>query len=596
MNRKEYKDIGEVYRDRFKDHESELNEASWSKIKEKLPANENYFTAFWNTMVNPRFIGGIITGVLITSGIFFLTSPKEGKEYHQEIALNSKESSSNNNVNAGNHFSSERKLSSDKNDSEKASIPDTENKIYPNHKESLSIKSGIETENSEGYGSLSIQKETFPDNESDAITERNSRRKNNTGDLKKSGHSSKIISGDSPFNRFNKNSHAKNNDIAMVEENKRAVARKNQNQNNNSNTLPDNISSSLNPISEHLSSSDPLLASGHKNSEPVNDKNQSASLQNNSIQVKPDNPSVKTNESNLSTNDSILNKSIDILTSEAQKINPPSLGNNSGFESISSEKEQLTIAGNKDNDKAAIADSNSVTKMESESKEKKPVQDHKSTSKLNSSPQSKWVLGYYFSPESSFRKLSANSNFKKQEGDRNNNEKAKIGFSTGITLGYKISNKIILSSGLYMLNVGEKGACPSKDSTSIVNYTNNYTYLGIPLLLGYKIGSSKFGTTINSGLIVTALVSAQNKGDIYYDDDYYTSGTKKDDDNEESPFKIFNLVYIGNVEFNYQLYKKLSLHAGPSIKYFLTSIYKEDHPIKSKPYSLGFQAGVKYHF
>jgi hypothetical protein len=598
MNPKEYKDIGEVYRNRFKDHESELNKESWSKIREKLPPNENYFTAFRNTLVNPRFITGVITGVLITSGIFFLTGPKTGKENNREVATNSPGASFNNNRNTEMNISYERDLSEGLRNSKKVDIPDSGNKIYSAKKETADGESKlteINPANSEDHTSLSNQQVVKDINnhyeERNMVTKGNSRAMGDITDLKNTYHSSKINSLNSPINGLNTNSQTKNNDVSLIEANRSAMDSKNQN--NTSNTLLNSTSSSMNPVSDHFIPSDPILTSGYKSSETVIENHENTAVRNNSVQVKSESSYIKTNESKININDSILNKS-NISASEAQKINPPSLTNNPEVKTNSSEKNQLSQANTKTNDKAVNADSNSITKKEV--KEKKSGQEHKPNSKLNSNPQSNWVLGYYFSPESSFRKLSANSDFKKQEGERNNNEKAKIGFSTGITLGYKISDRITLGSGMYVLNVGEKGGCYSQDSTSFIHYTNNYTYLGIPLLAGYKIGSNKFGTTINSGLIVTALVSGQNKGDKYYDDDYYTSKGHDDDDDDESAYSRFNLVYIANLEFNYQLYKKLSLHAGPSFKYFLASIYKEDHPIKSKPYSLGFQAGVKYHF
>jgi hypothetical protein len=248
----------------------------------------------------------------------------------------------------------------------------------------------------------------------------------------------------------------------------------------------------------------------------------------------------------------------------------------------------------------------------------------KTLNTLNQIPNSKWTLGIFFSPESSFRSLTGTDNYTSSVQERNQTEKPKISFSSGINLQYKWTNKVIVGTGIWYMGVGEKGKYYNDSTkTNPQNYTNSYHYVGLPLMIGYQLGNRRFNATVYTGIVINRLVSVKSN---YKEKNFYTvqtpqlvsDTTGEDDQNQvgqnddstatqvqyistkvpvEGPhYNNWNLVYVAYFELNYQLYKRLSIHVGPTFKYFLTSIYTKDETQKSKPYSIGLQVGIKYNF
>jgi hypothetical protein len=257
--------------------------------------------------------------------------------------------------------------------------------------------------------------------------------------------------------------------------------------------------------------------------------------------------------------------------------------------------------------KTVLPDATVETKTREIAKDPKEIKESKLTQKLNTEPDSKFILGYFISPESSFRKLTTTNTTTNVVTERNNNEKPKIALSTGISLHYKLSEKFLLGTGIYFMSIGEKGKYYTDSlKTDLKAYSNSYNYIGLPVLIGYKIGRNRMSATINSGIILNKLLrsSSTNNGDSYYNNqqDVDQSGNSQNNQDESTvnnprpQYSSFNLVYTGSIEINYQLYRRLSMHVGPSVKYFLSSIYDQEEIQKAKPYSLGLQIGLKYRF
>lgn len=257
----------------------------------------------------------------------------------------------------------------------------------------------------------------------------------------------------------------------------------------------------------------------------------------------------------------------------------------------------LTIA---DSDQLVIDTMQQALSKEDETLNR-PITPTKKTSPKNLNH--KFIMGLVLSPETSFRRLVGTANYANVVTERNANEKSKIGYAVGLTVQYKLDQLVSLGTGLYGMNVGERGNY-YKDSTysERIDYINNYNYLGIPIMVGLQIGKGPLFARIQSGLLTNILLSCNstNAGDSYYNHDVNNEdGDNQDEDTQNNPrpnYSRFNLVYMGSVDLNYRLNKQLALQMGPTVKYFLTSIYNKSEGQKSTPYSFGLQFGINYTF
>ena len=131
-----------------------------------------------------------------------------------------------------------------------------------------------------------------------------------------------------------------------------------------------------------------------------------------------------------------------------------------------------------------------------------------------------------------------------------------------------------------------------KESISQFSSTvsNNYHYVGIPLIVGMKLNNKKLSFGLFSGIITNVLVSSSQS--IYYI--YYNPEQPDKYSQAKRELARFSLVYTGGVDINYKIAKLWTVSLSPNIKYSLTSIYKNENSVKQLPYSFGLQFGVKY--
>ncbi len=256
-------------------------------------------------------------------------------------------------------------------------------------------------------------------------------------------------------------------------------------------------------------------------------------------------------------------------------------------------------------------------------------------------------LGFYLSPEMASRSVHYNQNPDPQLVKYKENDKAVLGFSSGISLTLHLPKQLYIRTGLNYWNIGDKNytvlqnqkqdtvkenvqGIPASgvklyvyDSTSssynsftgtgsvydpthpvpvfkdhisqsVSQYAssvqNNYQYLGIPLLLGIKLGKSALRLGAYSGVIFNVLVSPKKA--MYYV--YYEGGTSPHYIQSTRELTRFSMVYWGGLDIDLQLAKNWSVTLSPTLKYSLTSIYKGEQSLKQLPYALGVQLGVNY--
>ena len=260
------------------------------------------------------------------------------------------------------------------------------------------------------------------------------------------------------------------------------------------------------------------------------------------------------------------------------------------------------------------------------------------------------AVGFYLSPEVARRSVNFNESSTEDLKKYKQNDKEKFGFGAGLSLELKLPHNYFIRTGISYWNVGERNTSEysfskkdtiygknnffkvtspdgtvsliASDSANLINelsvtgasgqkveilsiseikesisnfnstVQNNYHYVGIPMVIGMRLGRSKLHAGLYSGFIANVLVSS-NKAvySVYYD--------------PESPEKYkqsyrqlsrFSFVYWGGIDFEYQLAPNWSVTLSPNIKYSLTSLYKNEPEVKQLPYSIGLLFGCTYSY
>jgi len=120
---------------------------------------------------------------------------------------------------------------------------------------------------------------------------------------------------------------------------------------------------------------------------------------------------------------------------------------------------------------------------------------------------------------------------------------------------------------------------------------NNYRYLQIPLLIGYKMYYNRFSLTIRSGA---------GLGILNYKKEPGTPFNKKDaqllsiEQHTPSLTKTY-WQFLFSVGGGYQFTDNISIAVEPTFKYYLSPFY-EQKDFKRYPYSIGVKTGIYFRF
>ncbi len=222
-------------------------------------------------------------------------------------------------------------------------------------------------------------------------------------------------------------------------------------------------------------------------------------------------------------------------------------------------------------------------------------------------------------------------------------EQAKISYSGGLGVAYKISKRLSVQSGLYYTSIGQeieniysfsgfnrydvtKGGHnfevltsggviytdnddvflmdnsggrvltvytndvfdPAKANLSYVNNTlhQTFSYLEMPIILRYKVVDKTIDFNLIGGLSYNLLVN--NTVSTFADGHKYTVGKTEG----LNPFMVSSSVGMG---MEYNLSGKISLNLEPMFRYYLNP-FSEMAGIKTHPYSFGLFSGLSYRF
>ncbi len=134
------------------------------------------------------------------------------------------------------------------------------------------------------------------------------------------------------------------------------------------------------------------------------------------------------------------------------------------------------------------------------------------------------------------------------------------------------------------------------DSIQHENYQqtkNNYTYLQIPLSVGYKaMESGRFAAYIKAGVSLSVLLNKKEQELNYYN----PNATINYIDNY-TPSRIKTSVQaLISASFMFQATDNFGILLEPTYRYYIRSVYDHNGKSLKNPYSIGFKGGVYFNF
>jgi hypothetical protein len=215
-----------------------------------------------------------------------------------------------------------------------------------------------------------------------------------------------------------------------------------------------------------------------------------------------------------------------------------------------------------------------------------------------SKPIQKFLIGYYFSPDYSFRTLKNNDGAPSNEfviKSRNNSEIAKFGYTTGLSFCINFSQLIGFETGIQFSNRGYKTKNqdlvylpPNPGSPTNTKTTYAYQHIGIPLKAKFSFGKNKVRFLSSIGLTTNFLLNVKQTINFEYADG-------KKEKKTQSATSGFNKIDISPMicfGIDYKLNNKIHLLAEPTFRYGV--IKTKDAPVTENLWNAGLNIGFYY--
>ena len=129
--------------------------------------------------------------------------------------------------------------------------------------------------------------------------------------------------------------------------------------------------------------------------------------------------------------------------------------------------------------------------------------------------------------------------------------------------------------------------------TTVQTLRPTYRFFTVPVQVRYRLaapGPARWWADVAAGaqfqffLGGTQLVSADG-GQSFRTEDVRAG---------QGPFRTFNLGLTGSLNLNYALSNRLSLNAGPSLRWQALSVYRPETGLRQQPVATGLQVGVRW--
>jgi hypothetical protein len=119
------------------------------------------------------------------------------------------------------------------------------------------------------------------------------------------------------------------------------------------------------------------------------------------------------------------------------------------------------------------------------------------------------------------------------------------------------------------------------------------SFVEMPILLAYTIGSKKINYTLETGCAFQYLTQT-NSYLLISDVNGFSYNTRNDASN--SRFNQFQIAGQFSFLINYNLTKHLSIYGGPLTKFHLGQYFKQEFTDRNAPIYFGLNSGINFKF
>lgn len=222
------------------------------------------------------------------------------------------------------------------------------------------------------------------------------------------------------------------------------------------------------------------------------------------------------------------------------------------------------------------------------------------------------LIGVNFSPDYCFRTVKSNSNNIYDQyfvNYANENEMPKLGYTTGINICFKRSNKFEIETGLQFSNKGYSTkeftgltygdmidprfgfiyATQLYDAPISIKFRINDLYLDVPFRVAVKYGTHKLKFIGGIGITTNIFLKLTQTAIIQYE-----SGkqTRKTSDYNNTSINKIGFSATASIGVEYQAEKKIVLRAEPTFRYGLMKLY--DSAVSTNLWNAGLNVGCYY--
>lgn len=213
---------------------------------------------------------------------------------------------------------------------------------------------------------------------------------------------------------------------------------------------------------------------------------------------------------------------------------------------------------------------------------------------------SRWQFGVNFSGDYAYRQLHDNdpdTDFSSLIEGRNDSEQAKIGYTTGLNVNYRLNIHAAIGLGIQYSNKGFRAKerdviftnanaeeIPAKYSASY-----NFHYLDLPLTFNYTTGTGKVKFIGSAGIVTSVYLAEKDRTDLYHDG--VREYSKQSSLHEAGPVFFSPVISAG---ISYALNDGMMLRLEPTFRYGITKI--NDTPLTTSLYSAGLNIGYFVRF
>ena len=204
-------------------------------------------------------------------------------------------------------------------------------------------------------------------------------------------------------------------------------------------------------------------------------------------------------------------------------------------------------------------------------------------------------IGFNFSPDYNYRTIKSTDKvpdpgFESWE----NKQIGKFGYTTGLFLLFKYSDKLELETGLQYSNKGYQSkqmdlffeTNPLLPAKATFHYS--YQYLGIPVKLNMLFGEGDVRFISGIGFTTNFLLNVQNRNNFEYSDGKKETTKSKGTDG----FNKIDISPMISFGIDYKLTNAINLRAEPTFRYGI--IKTKDSPIKENLWNAGVNLALSF--